>query len=136
MKKNAIPRKQRQRRGATAVEFAMTAPLAFLLLLGALELGHANMVFNTTEAAAYEGARHGIVPGASAVDCVSEATRILEISGIRGAVVSVVPADLDTISDSVQVIINVPYSSNTIVAQTFTKQLQISRACELRREKL
>lgn len=136
MKKNAIPRKQRQRRGATAVEFAMTAPLAFLLLLGALELGHANMVFNTTEAAAYEGARHGIVPGASAADCVSEATRILEISGIRGAVVSVVPADLDTISDSVQVIINVPYSSNTIVAQTFTKQLQISRACELRREKL
>ncbi len=124
------------RRGATAVEFAMTAPLVFLLLFAALELSHANMVFNTTEAAAYEGARQGIVPGASAADCVTAAERILAISRIRGATVSVTPADLQTNTNTLTVTITVPYAANTVVAPTFTKTLEISRACELNREKL
>ncbi|MEZ6075910.1 MAG: pilus assembly protein [Pirellulaceae bacterium] len=54
------------RSGVTTVEFAMTAPLLFMLLYAALELGHANMTFNAVEAACYEGARVGIVPGAKA----------------------------------------------------------------------
>jgi len=124
------------RRGATAVEFAMTAPLVFLLLFGALELSHANMVFNTTEAAAYEGARQGIVPGASAADCVTAAERILSISRIRGATVTVTPADLRTDTNTLTVSITVPYAANTIVVPTFTRTLQISGACELNREKL
>jgi Flp pilus assembly protein TadG len=124
------------RRGATAVEFAMTAPLVFLLLFGALELSHANMVFNTTEAAAYEGAREGIVPGASAADCVAAAQRILDISRIRGATISVTPADLATDTNTITVSIAVPYASNTIVAPVFTETLRISGTCELNREKL
>ena len=81
-------RAQPDRRGVTAVEFAMTAPILFLMLYVALELGHANMTFNAVEAACYEGARIGIVPGAQAADCQAAAQRILSISKIRGASVS------------------------------------------------
>ncbi len=114
----------------------MTAPLLFLLLAGALELGHANMVFNATEAAAYEGAREGIVPGANANECRAAAARILQISGIRGAQIQINPADLSVDTDTVDLLITVPYVDNTIVAPLFTRQLQIQRRCRLSREKL
>jgi Flp pilus assembly protein TadG len=107
------------------VEFAMTAPLLFFLLFGALELGHANMVFNSTEAAAYEGARSGIVPGASASDCVAATQHFLGIAGIRNAVIEITPADLLLDTPAVEVKVTVPYSQNTIVAPLFTKNLQI-----------
>jgi len=136
MKSSQHNRLLSSRRGATVVEFAMTAPLVFLLLFGALELSHANMVFNTTEAAAYEGARQGIVPGASAADCVTAAERILAISRIRGATVSITPPDLRTDTNTIIVSITVPYADNTVVTPTFTRTLQISGACELNREKL
>ncbi len=122
--------------GVAAVEFALTAPLVFLLLFGALELSHANMVYNSTEAAAYEGARCGIVPGASAAECIAAAQRILAIAKITGAEVQVVPSDLKTVTQTIRVTINVPYASNSLAPPKFTKSLIISRACVLTREKL
>ena len=107
--------RQAWRRGVVAVEFAMTAPLLFLMLYAALELGHANMTFNAVEAACYEGARVGIVPGASAAECQAAAQRILTISKIRGANVTVTPANLNTSTQSVQVRVTVPYVSTAIL---------------------
>ena len=131
-----IPRQIANRRGAVAVEFALTAPLLFLLLFGALELGHANMVFNVTEAAAYEGARQGIVPGATAADCEAAVQRLLTIANIDGGTVTVTPANLETESDTIQVSIQVPYAQNTIITPTFTNGLNIQRTCVLSRENL
>ena len=125
-----------KRRGAVAVEFALTAPFLFLILFGALELGHANMVFNVTEAAAYEAAREGIVPGSTANECRFAAQRVLEISRIRDAQIEVTPSDLATESDDVQVTISVPYVRNTIVAPFFTRGLNIRRSCVLTREQI
>lgn len=126
----------KSRRGVTAVEFAMAAPVLFLMLYAALELGHANMTFNTVEAACYEGARVGIVPGAQAADCIAAAERILAISKIRGASVSVVPPSLDTPSNSVQVRITLPYADTAVMPATFTRLVTINRQCELVRERL
>jgi Flp pilus assembly protein TadG len=64
-----MPVRPQGRRGTAAVEFAMTAPLLFMMIYASVELGHANMVLNATEAACYEGARVGIVPGATADEC-------------------------------------------------------------------
>ena len=123
------------RRGAVAVEFALTAPLLFLMLLGAAELGHANMVYNVAEAAAYEGAREGIVPGATAEECKVAAQRVLDISRIRGADITIEPRKLKTESTNVQVSISIPYVDNTVVAPVFTKKLVIRRSCVLTRER-
>lgn len=125
-----------QRVGAAAVEFALTAPLLFLLLFGSLELSHANMVFNVAEAAAYEGAREGIIPGATVAECQASAQRLLDIARIRGAQIQVTPANLAINSDDVQVQVSIPYQQNTIVAPFFTRNLNIQRACTLSREQL
>lgn len=124
------------RGGVAAVEFAMTAPILFLMLYAALELGHANMTYNAVEAACYEGARVGIIPGTQAADCRAAAERILAISKIRGASVTVVPANLDTPSPSVQVRITLPYADTALMPATFTRLLTINRHCELVREQL
>ena len=114
----------------------MTAPLLFVMLYASLELGHANMTFNAVEAACYEGARVGIVPGAKSVECQTAAERILEISKIRGATVTVTPASLNTSTTSVQVRVTVPYAGTAIIPPTFTRLLTINRQCELVREQL
>ena len=135
MKKHQATRKN-SRSGAATVEFALTLPLLILMLFGAVELSHANMVLNSAEAAAYEGARRGIVPGAQASNCVNAAQSLLDIGGIRNSTITVTPADLQTSNaDTVMVTIEVPYASNTIVAPLFVKNLQITRRCELTREK-
>lgn len=126
----------KHRTGAVAVEFALTAPLLFLMLFGSLELAHANMLFNVSEAAAYEGARQGIVPGATAADCEAAVNRLLQISKIRGATVRVTPQDLTTESEQVDVAVSVPYAANSMVATLFTQGMIIERSCSLTREKL
>lgn len=129
------PRTSRIRMGVAAVEFSITAPLLFLLLYAALELGHANMVFNSVEAACYEGARVGIVPGARANECRNAAQRILDIAKVRGATVTVTPASLNSTTDTVRVSINVPYTQTAIMPPIFTRLVTIRRNCELVREK-
>lgn len=99
-----------------------------------LELGHANMVFHASEAAAFEGAREGIVPGRSKGQVEAAAQRILDLSNIRGATIQVVPAELSTLSENIQVTIDVPYGGNTLLPPLFTKGLTIRRSCKLTRE--
>jgi len=105
------------------------------MLYAALELGHANMVYNAVEAACYEGARVGIVPGASAAECQSAAQRILDLSNVRGATVTVTPGNLNTTTDTIRVNIAVPYAGTAIIPPTFTRLLNVDRGCELVREK-
>lgn len=126
---------QKNRSGAVTVEFAMTAPILFLLLMGALELGHANMVLNTTEAACYEGSRVGILPGATSAECIAATERMLQIGKIRDATVTVTPANLSTQSEFVTIQVVVPYRANAITVPVFTRGLTIQRQCRLTREK-
>lgn len=131
---NPFRRPPSNRGGAAVVEFAFTVPIVFLLLFGALELGHANMIFNVSEAAAYEGAREGIVPGATSGEVVAATQNILNISSIQGATITVTPTNLSTNSAKVRVDINVPYAQNTLMPPFFTSGMVIQRSCELTRE--
>ncbi len=123
------------RSGAVAVEFALTVPILFSLLLGSLELGHASMVLNTAEAACYEGARMGIIPGASVVECEQAARQKLTSCKIRNAQITVTPNNLESFTPTVTVRIVVPYSSNAITVPFFTRSLVIQRECTLTRER-
>lgn len=127
--------KSTTRSGVTTVEFAVVAPVAFLLLFGALELGHANMVFHSVEAAAYEGARKGIIPGATASECVAAANEMLQLCRVNGATVSVNPTTLTPSDANVTVRVQVPYRSNSIVVPFFTSNLVIDGECKLSRER-
>jgi len=127
---------QHRRRGALTVEFALTAPILFAIVLGALEFSHINMVRNTIENAAYEGARRGIVPGASARDVRREARTILRAIGVRGERVNVSPGQITNSTQSVTVTIRVPLDQNGFIAPLFMKGKTMRRTVKLTRESL
>ena len=86
--------KTRQRTGAVTVEVAITAPILFLFVFAGIEFARVNMISDTCENAAFEGARRGIVPGATATDCQNEAQQILDIVGITDSTKAARPGNL------------------------------------------
>jgi Flp pilus assembly protein TadG len=109
------------RRGAAAVEFAITAPVFFLFLLAAFEFGWLNVLRHTADNAAYEAARAAMVPGASAAEAMTKATGLLNIVGARGAKVVITPAVITPTTTAVTVEIDVPMSRNGLIVPRFTK---------------
>ncbi len=105
--------KHRARRGVLTVEMAICIPIVFLILLGTLEFSRMNMLRNSIDNAAYEGARRGVVPGATASDCINAAVSVLTAVGARSASVSVAPPLIDDNTTQVTVTISVPLSSNS-----------------------
>lgn len=92
---------------------AICIPIVFLILLGALEFSRMNMLRNSIDNAAYEAARRGVVPGATASDCMNTAVGVLTAVGARSAVVSVTPPTIDDNTTQVTVTISVPLASNS-----------------------
>lgn len=125
---------KKKRTGAATVEFALVVPILFLLVFGAYELGRANLVMHTTEAAAYEGARIGIVPGTQIAEVERAAQFVLSSAGIRNATIQVTPSNLSTESDTITVTITVSYAENTIMSPLFMSATPFVRSCELTRE--
>lgn len=122
------------RRGAAAVEFAMTLPVLLLLMFGGYELSRANMMMHTCESAAYEAARLGIVPGASAATVEAEAQRVLNTIGIQNATITVEPANLDEASESIDVTISFSFADNSLFVPVFMGSEPFRRTCSLIRE--
>ena len=104
------------RRGATAVEFVITAPIFFLVLFGALELSRANLIRNSCENAALEGARRGILPGATAQNCRDASETLLDIVRIQDYNVTVDPSTITDQTEQVTVTVQVDLTAN---ASTF-----------------
>ncbi|MEM7315704.1 MAG: TadE/TadG family type IV pilus assembly protein, partial [Planctomycetota bacterium] len=75
-------RSQSARKGAVAVEFAVTASMLFLIVFGLFEFSRANMIRNTVENAAYEGCRAAALPGATDAKVQVAASAILDALGI------------------------------------------------------
>ncbi|MBX3440075.1 MAG: pilus assembly protein, partial [Planctomycetaceae bacterium] len=59
-----------RRGGATTVELAIVLPVLFLFVFSAIEFSRLNMLRHLASVAAYEGARQGIVLGATADEAV------------------------------------------------------------------
>lgn len=64
-------RRRRLTRGQAMVEFAMVAPMFFLLLFGIIEAGRFIFYYETLSNATREGARYAIVNGANTLGCPS-----------------------------------------------------------------
>lgn len=125
---------RKKQSGALTVEFALTLPVLLIILFGAYELGRANMMRNTAEAAAYEGARRGIIPGGTSDDVRDAAEFILSTSGVRSSNIRITPANIDRTTDRVVVEIDVPMDENSIMPSFFTGQITFTGRCELNRE--
>ena len=79
------------RRGTQLVEFAVVAPVFFLMVLGMIEFGRAMMVQALMTNAAQLGARAGALDGAQATDVTNAVNAYLSAGGISGASTSCTP---------------------------------------------
>lgn len=107
----ASRRGRRRRLGATITEFAIIAPIFFLLVFSSFEFGRAIMVQQILTNAAREGARQAIVENAVSADVVTSVTSYLNGTTVAGVTVTVDPVSLQTVGfgDEVTVTVTVPY---------------------------
>lgn len=116
------------RGGNVTVEMAVCLPMLFLILFGAIEFSRMNMLRHSIDNAAYEGARRGIIPGASASNCQAAANRILQAVGARDYTITVTPSTISDVTTQVTVDVQLPLNGNSYVTARFLadKTLQAS----------
>jgi Flp pilus assembly protein TadG len=116
------------------VEFALTAPIVFLLFFAAFEFSRMNMVRHTADIAAYEGAREGIVAGATSDEVRDRVLDMLSTVAITQAVVTVTPATIESSTREVRVEVDVPVAPNSWLTPRFLSDLHIQSTSTLARE--
>jgi Flp pilus assembly protein TadG len=118
----------RLRRGAYAVEFAFVAPVLFAFILGSVEFGRVNMLTHSIDNAVLEGARRGLVVGATSSDVSSKVNTILTACAVRSFTTS---SSLD--DDHVTVTVSVDMNSNSWTTPFFFKNKTLTRSITLTR---
>jgi len=124
-----------RRWGGTTVEFALTVPIAFMLLFATVEFARINMIRNTLVNAAYTGARRAMVPGSTAALAVEESKKVLTMCGIKEGEVTVTPQTLTPTTNEVTVTVSVPLGKNVWISPMFIASKSYSRTCTLSRER-
>lgn len=81
-------RNARQRRGATAVEFAFVAPAFIAVIFCCFEFARMSMMRNLAQNAAYEACRFAMMEGATEADGQAKANEVLARLGTQGATVT------------------------------------------------
>ncbi|MCA9131863.1 MAG: pilus assembly protein [Planctomycetales bacterium] len=122
------------RRGSATVEMALTAPLLFLFFFGGIEFSRANMLRNVAENAALEGARAGILPGATAAQCIASADQQLALLDVVGGTVSVLPEVIEPDTPRVTVAVSVPMAENCLPLSKFVVGKTLVQTITLDRE--
>jgi len=134
LRDSSCTRQPFRRKGTTVSEFALVAPLVFFITFSCFEFARLNMIRNSAENAAYEGARAGIVPGATADDCKTAASAVVNHVLAYGETVTVEPAEISPDTESVTVTIEIPFDENSWVLPVFFPNKTITATRTLRRD--
>jgi Flp pilus assembly protein TadG len=130
----------RERRGTTALEFAVVAPALFLIVLGIIEVGRGLMVIHLLTNAARQGCRVGVVEGTSTSQISTAVTSLLQSEGINSDSVTVQVNDGSTDAsaaksgDEITVIVTVPASKVTWLPSLLFLNGNLGGQYTLRRE--
>jgi Flp pilus assembly protein TadG len=103
---------RKKRRGAAVVEFAIVAPVFFLLVFGMIEYGRMVMVQQILTNASREGARVAVLDGATSTSVETAVTNYLTNASITGADVDINPPDPASAGygQGITVTVSVPFS--------------------------
>lgn len=135
MQRSSRPQKNiRDRWGAASVEFALCAPVFFFLVFGGIELSRVNMLIHTVESALLQGARRGIIPGATADQCRQAAQDVLNIGRVRSSTITVSPSTITEDTAAVSITVSVPLEQNGYQASSVFLGKTIQRTTTLNRE--
>ncbi|MCA9249286.1 MAG: pilus assembly protein [Planctomycetales bacterium] len=128
---------RRDRRGAAAVEFALVAPVFFLLVFGMIEYGRMVMVQQILTNASREGARKAVIEGTSSTDVQAAVQQYLTDASISGATVTVTstaPVAPDY-ADSMTVDVEIPFSQvSWLPTPMFLGSKQMTASSTMRKE--
>ncbi|MGQ9576918.1 MAG: TadE/TadG family type IV pilus assembly protein [Thermoguttaceae bacterium] len=119
------------------MEFAVVAPLFFLLVFGMIEFGRMVMVQQIITNAAREGARIGVLDGATTSDVTTAVTNYLQNASVQGATVSVTPSPPSSAGYGEPVTVTVSVSFNQVSwlpAPMFLGGRTLSATTVMRRE--
>ncbi len=134
---------RRRRRGAAAVEFAIVAPIFFLLVLGMIEIGRMVMVQQIITNASREGARVGVLDpstagGTTRQDVLDKVNGYLAAANIQGATITITPSEPSsaTYGQPVTVTVSVPTSAISWIPRPIYAHAgsQLSASTVMRRE--
>ncbi len=127
----------KRRRGAAVVEFAVVAPVFFILVFGMIEYGRAVMVEQILTNAAREGARVAILTTATNTNVTSTVTTYLSNASITGATVTVSPNPPASAAagTTVSVTVSIPFTSVSWLPSPFyLGSTTLSAKCSMRTE--
>lgn len=128
---------RQQRQGAAAVEFALVAPVFFLLIFGMIEYGRMVMVQQVLTNAAREGARVGVLDNATTSDVTTSVSSFLTGANINSSTVTVNPSPPSSApyGGSVTVTVSVPFSQvSWLPSPMFLGGTTLSATAVMRRE--
>jgi Flp pilus assembly protein TadG len=111
MFKSKKTQRHEDRRGAAAVEFAIVAPLLFMLVMGFIELGRGLMVQQVLTNASRVGARQAITIGATLDQVTSSVTSYANGASVGNVSVDCTPSPAAAAAgDMVTVTVTVDYA--------------------------
>ena len=128
---------RRNRRAAAAVEFAVVAPVFFLLVFGMIEYGRMVMVYQVLTNASREGARAAVLDGATTTSVTTAVNSYLSAAAVSGATVTVSPNPPSgaQYGDPVTVTVSVPFSQvSWLPTPMYLGSQTLSSATVMRRE--
>jgi Flp pilus assembly protein TadG len=128
-----------KRLGAAAVEFAIVAPLFFLLVFGMVEFGRMVMIQQVITNASREGARKAVLDGASSSNVKSAVVTYMANGGVTIATsnVTINPTDPTTAAagSPVTVTVSVPFNQvSWLPSPMFLGGRQMTASTVMRRE--
>jgi Flp pilus assembly protein TadG len=106
------------RKGAAAVEAAVTLPFFLLLLLTTIDCCCCIFLKQSLTIAAYEGARVAVVPGSTTTNVQAQAQLILDERKVKNAKISVSPSNFSalTLGEAVTVTVSAHAQANSPIS--------------------
>ena len=98
----------------------MVAPIFIVMIVASFEFARLNVIRHTADNAAYEAARHAIVPGATVAEAIAKANAVLNVSGARQAQITVSPSTLTPDTEEITVTVEIPMGQNGWITPRFT----------------
>ncbi len=99
--------------GAALIEFAFVAPILFGFFYAMIELSRVLLLQHSVDTAAYEGARHAMVPGATTVEAIDAANQLLTAANLKNATITVEPSLIVESTSMITVRVELPMASNS-----------------------
>jgi len=121
------------------VEFAIVAPVFLLMIFGLIEFGRLVMVQQVITNASREGARSGVLDGATTSDVQSVVDSYLDTAAISGATITVTPSPPSSagFGQPVSVAVSVPFNDvSWMPSPFFLKDATLRSTTVMRRESI